>query len=397
MPKGVSVYLSFHEPRRLRIPAVAASKPENLRDSVIDQERTERFFRIWLEEVCEPYSCFMRRMVAAGARFVINVSGPLFESLTASRTRTALSFMSLLRHPRVTFVCSEAKHSLSCYLDIDQFTKQTRRSYDLAISNGIVPLGAVAPQMCLSADIYYALARVPVSFVIADGYHSVLGGRNPGFFRRNGWGPFIFTRDSEMSLRITSMMDAPSEPLFELPAMRIAQQVAESEGDWVLLGLEAPSRSDRALVEGGLKFLEHLCGEIIRSKMEFVDVKGLIGNSEIPSTTLPLTPLPAVSAEYGSLSYFLGHPVQQSIFGLMHQAYSVAQLTRNDQVVEDALDLAQWDLLSLVHRLLMSNGHGQEPSYLAPEQWRRLGRDTVIGEIHRAIENFIVCVTEFYC
>lgn len=397
MPKGATIYLSFHEPRRLRIPAVSIPNREKLRDSIIDRRSTEQFYRNWLENVCQPYSQALRQAMAEGATFVINVSGPLLEALATSRGGTALSFIEILRHPRVAFVCSEAKHSLSYYLDVDQFVKQMKRSYDLAISQGILPVGAVAPHMCLSADIYYALARLPVSFIVADGSRDVLGGRSSAFFRRNGWGPLILTRNSELSLRVWSMLNAPPEPMFELRAAEVAQQVAESEGDCVLLGWQVPSCADQRVVEGGLRFLERLCSELLSRDVEFIDVKRLVDGKLFSSSSLPLTAMPAVSAEYGSLSYFLGHPVQQSILGLMHQAYSVAQLTGNEEVVEHALDLAQWDLLSLVHRLLMSNGHGQEPSYLTAEQWNRLGGNAVIGEIHKVMENFIVSVTKFYC
>ncbi len=164
----------------------------------------------------------------------------------------------------------------------------------------------------------------------------------------------------------------------------------------MLLGWRVPSPASQETIEGGLKFLECLCGEMARREMEFFDVKKRLNGGRMSSTSLPLPATPAVAAEYGSMAYFLGHPAQQEIFALMHQAYSVAQLTRNELVIEQSLDLAQWDILSLVHRLLMSNGHRKEPAYLTPEQWGQLGGERIVGEIQRAIESFVVCVSQSY-
>ncbi|MCL5962112.1 MAG: hypothetical protein M1358_22820 [Chloroflexi bacterium] len=276
MPKGVLVYLSFHEPRRLRLPAasIADGKTvQSLQDVIIDQQISEHFFETWLEDICRPYTRLLRQMLSDGARFMINVSGPLLEWLTASKSRSALSFISLLGHSKVTFVCSEAKHSLSCYLDIEQFVRQTKKSYDLALQVGISPVAVVAPQMCLSSDIYYALASLPFSLVIADGCQDTLLGRSSGFLRRNGWGPFIATRNSELSLRITSMLNAPPEPMFDLRAAEIAEQVANSDGDYVLLGWQVPSPDSRDTIESGLRFVECLCSEMLKRRMEFIDIR----------------------------------------------------------------------------------------------------------------------------
>ncbi|MCL5960967.1 MAG: hypothetical protein M1358_16975 [Chloroflexi bacterium] len=397
MPKGVLVYLSFHEPLRLRLPAAAVSHTGSLSDlenSIIDRQASEYFFQSWLEDVCRPYTRLLRQLMSHGARFLLNVSGPLLEFLPTSDSRAALSFISLLRQSRVTFVCSEAKHSLSCYLDIGNFTKQTKRSFDLAQGLGITPAVAVAPHMCLSCDIYYSLAGLPASFIIADGSQDVLAGRSSAFFRRNGWGPYVVTRNSELSLRIASMLNAPPDPMFDIPAGEIAEEVAKTDGEYVLLGWQVPSPSSQDTTRCGLTFLERLCDELFRRGIEFIDLRKWMNNGRLSSTNLMLPTTPVVSSEYGSLSFFLGHPAQRAVFGLMRQAYSVAQLTRKEEIVGQALDLAQWDLLSLIHRILISNGHRKEPCYLTPEQWRQLEGDNVVGEIHKAFENFIVSVSE---
>jgi len=80
----------------------------------------------------------------------------------------------------------------------------------------------------------------------------------------------------------------------------------------------------------------------------------------------------------------------------MHHAYSIAKLTRNDELVDLSLELAQWDILGLVHRLEVSNGKESEPGYLTPSQWQNLGREGTISELLKVYESFVRCLSDFY-
>jgi len=78
----------------------------------------------------------------------------------------------------------------------------------------------------------------------------------------------------------------------------------------------------------------------------------------------------------------------------MQQCYSIASLSKNQEIVEMAMELAQWDVLELAHRLLISDRGCQEPSYLTPDQWNALGRDGVLWALHDTYQTFVRTVSD---
>ncbi|MBI4321080.1 MAG: hypothetical protein HY675_21535 [Chloroflexi bacterium] len=393
MAKEAIVYLAFHEPRRLRLPpepVLARGNLKAIRASLLDDEASEYYYRRWLDGVCQPYTRLLLTLVAEGVTFAVNLSGPLVHALANDERDTAARFLDVLQHPSITVVCSEPKHSLSFYLDVGLFQRQMEKAREfLAERMGLVTNVAMAPHMCIDNEIYYALGESGFEAVLADGTRELLKTRGAGFLRKNGAGPVLCTRIGDLSRQLAAVLDAPPGMHFEFRANDIARQVVEIPGDVALLGWEAHLSGDPIDDDRLLNALWQLVKELRARGATFSTMRDILDRLGSGCSVLPLPAIPAVSSEIGSIDFLLGHPVQQRVFGLMSQACSMAKLTENEDVAEIALELAQLDVLELMGRLLISNGHRQEPFYLTPAQWSRLGVEGVLGAIPKTYATFI--------
>ncbi len=400
MVKEAIVYLSFHEPRRLKLPPDPIPRCADLREiraCLLDEEATQAYFRRWLDEVCAPYTRALTTALSRDFRFLVHVSGPLMDALANSADETSARFVEVLRHPYVTVVCSEPKHSLSFYLDIETFQRQMGKAADLLAERiGACTSVGMAPQMSINNEIYCVLGKLGFRAIVADGTKELLQGRQAGFLRKNGGGPFLCTRLGSASHRLGAVLDGPPGIPFGPLATEVAQEVAGSAGDVALLGWEVHR------VDGGidgarvLAFLEQLSHELLTRGVGFSSIGEVTSRCGGNCSPLPLPSIPAVASEVGSMGFFLGHPIQRTIFGLMGQAYSAARLTESEDLVDIALELAQLDILGLVNRLLISNGHRQEPFYLTPAQWSRLGVGGVLAAVPEVYATFIQGITESF-
>ncbi len=401
MVKEAIVYLAFHEPLRVRLPAPQIPKGahiEQLRSLLFDDEAADYYFRRWLEEVCRPYTDLLTQAVGSGLTLLISLAGPLLKGLASSNHSSARSFRELLAHPNVSVVATDPVNSLAIYLEAGALERQIRRCGNwLEEGLGVRPVAAAAPYLALSHEVYFVLGKLGFPVVLADGSPALLGGRHPGHLRRNGEGPFVCTRASELSMQLAAPFSWEESTPYDLQAQQAAQRVARTEGEFVMLGWRIPPPNGWANVVRQLAFLHRLFEELLGSGLEFVPAYELLQRHGQRVSTLPLPAAPVVAAEFGDISYFLGHPEQQKVFLLMRQAYAAATLTRSRELMDLSVELAQWDILELLHRLLVSgSSHSVEPGYLPPLAWPRLGPGGVTAEIRRVYEGFIDAVTSAY-
>jgi hypothetical protein len=169
----------------------------------------------------------------------------------------------------------------------------------------------------------------------------------------------------------------------------VAEGIAEATGDFVLLGWQVFPPYGSVDTSEGLGFLDSLSDQLLTGALTFSSADSLVSEYGGKASPLTLPSIPTVASEFGDISFFLGHPTQQALFRLMHHAYNTAKLTGEGVLVDVALAMAQWDILALVHRLLVSGSSGPEPAYLAPLQWKRLGSDGTIGHLWGAYEAFV--------
>lgn len=400
MAKGALFQLSFHEPRRLRLPPLPLSSGATLQDlraALFDESTSQHNCQRWWQEIGAPYVQVMTDLAAEGVTFQLSMTDWLMRNLLKQRQKSARSFFKLLRHPNVEWVTVDPYNSLAFYLDIEAFGRQWAKSRTLSrVRLSVESTTVAAPHLCLNNEIYWSAAAAGFRVVLGDGAETVLGIRSPGYLHRNGEGPYLCVRNAQLSLKAAGLLASAPPRSYNVQFSSIAEGILDQPGPIAVLGWRVPNISSGPAVidAGGPALLRQLAESLLAQQIAFVRLGEMLDGDGDGCRPLPLPITPAPSAEFGDMSYFLGHPTQQSLFRLMQQSYSIASLSKNPELVEMALELAQWDVLELVHRLLISNGSCQEPSYVAPDQWYALGRDGVLWSLHETYETFVRVVSD---
>lgn len=400
MARDVLIYLSFHEPWRLRLPVEPIPPKadiDTIRSCIFDLETTDYYFQHWLRDVCAPYTLLLKRFVENGANFLVGVSGPLLQMVALDHSAIAGDFLSLLKHPNITPVCADASNSISIYLGVNLFRQEMEKGRSLLSDLlGRTPHLAVAPLTSISNEIYHVCWQLGFVGMIVDGSWDLLKGRNPGSLYRNGLGPVMLPRNSGLSLKTAAMLTEPNQTSYSVDSFPLADRIVEYPTDFLLLGWQVGLPSGKASYGNDWAILERLFYEIVERGIRLPNVDNILsrGNNLYPALQLPS--IPALSSDFGNMFYFLGHPTQQEVFCLMRQAFSIAKLTRCEPLVEMAIRMAQWDILGLLHHLTVSNGNGSLPHYFAPVVWSRLGVDDVVPHLRQLYEHFIQKVTDAY-
>ncbi len=400
MAKHALIYLSFHEPQRLRLPLQPipfVAEPDRIRACLFDEEATQFFLQRWIEDICEPYTRLLHGLVANGAKFLVNVSGPLFHSLTQTQNDIAADFLQLLRHPNVSPVCSEARHSISLYLDIELFRREMREAREaITAAIGNIPILAVAPHLGINNETYHIFHQLGFSGIIADGCWDLLRGSSPGYVRRNGAGPHVLIRDGALSLQLAATLSAPTHSAYPLDSSMIARRIIEANVDLVVLGWQVGLLNGETSKSRELTLFEDITYNLLRNGVVFPEISGILSDDQTACLPLPLPAIPTTSVEYGNVFSFFGHPTQKSLFNSMRQAISVARLSGQAELTDLALEMAQWDVLELIHQIVVSNGNAKEPHYLTTAAWNYLGIDGTVSSLHSLYEHFIQTVTQRY-
>lgn len=399
MTTSALIFLSFHEPWRIRVPVEPippAADPETIRACLFDEEATESFFQRWLNEVGLPCTLALRDFLEKGARFLINVSGPLLQMLTRDASGDSQMFLTLLRHPGITVVSSDLHHSVSFYLDIDAFSTEMRAGQELC---GRLlerkPILATTPLMSINNEIYAALYRLGFAGVVVDGCWNLLRGRPPSAIFRAGQGPLLLSRHSDLSLKAMALLSAQDQHTYKVRSFPIANKLTEMRNDFLMLGWHLGLANSTGQCSQVEMLRQTLC-EMFEQGITFAGPEDVIRRQQHSSLPLHLPSVPAVSAEFGNIFYFLGHSVQQEIFCLMHQAYAVAKLTKIDPLIEIAMRLAQWDILGLLHAVTVPDSNGNKQHYFTPSTWARIGPQNIAMRLRQSFEHFIQRVSDAY-
>jgi len=97
----------------------------------------------------------------------------------------------------------------------------------------------------------------------------------------------------------------------------------------------------------------------------------------------------------GGVEFFLGSPVQQTIFQLMLQAYNKAKLTQNQVLLDLAMWLLQSDNLHSVHWYGREGSEAEVSSYFTPGEWWQLGAEGIIQELPQVYINFLEALDSY--
>jgi alpha-amylase len=298
-------------------------------------------------------------------------------------------FGALMLHPQVEIICLEPYSSLSFYLDIDMFIQQTtlfKEWWEEHLGKNLSV--AATTELCMNNEIYQSFAKLPFNAAIMEGAEWVLQGREPSYLGKINNHLLLCPRHRPLSLL---MMEIFSDPLPENITPRIkaiAQQIRAAPGDFVLLGWDLNAlRSYNNRIEAAQisLVLSQLCETLNALGVTFSTVAEVATKFSDRARRLTLPAFTSTKVD-GGIGYLLNSNTQQWIFQLIHHAYNMAKLSKNENLIDMALWLTQIDNL----KLAAAYSAGLKPQcYRPPHRAGFLSSDELLRELGRVYGNFI--------
>ncbi len=394
LARHVVLYVTAHQPRRLKLPAEpipADASPQDIECCLFDENLDRHYFQKTASSCYHPTTTLFRRLVQEGLRLSIGFSFSLLRQAEIWEPELLARFQELVAHPNVELVCEEPYHSFLPLIDLPRFSKRMRwAQQNLDRIFGRKPRITDTTEMLMSDAIYWALEKAGFHGALMDGRPMVLEWRQPGYVYHGGGDLMLLARHHRLSDDVGYRFSDRGESGWPLAADTYARWIAETPGDLVFLGWDYETFGELHSRETGIfEFLAHLPEELTKH--------GVI--SLTPSRALELyggqahhLPLPALGCTWaggGGLGFFLGNPCQQTLFRLMLSAYNKALLTGNARLIDLALWLMQSDNL---HAVQWTGGWGPEAEisagYTPEEWWQRLGSEGIPREMRQVYVNF---------
>jgi len=424
MSLDVVIYIELHHPLHLKLPAQlvpCGATPEDIRRCLFDERVGGFTLHSHQQFYADVFKTFSE-LLEGGCKLSIGLSGGfLGDTLRfASAPVHAVSpeqngahqqiplvfprwdeFVSklqleqmpwglggLIAHPQVEIIGIEPYSSLSFYLDIDMFIQQTaflKVLWEERLGENLS--AAATTNLCMNNNIYKSFANLQFNAVIMEGAEWVLQGQEPSYLRKINDHPFLCLRHKPLSILT---MEILSDPLQENIAPRIkaiAQQIKETPGDFVLLGWDINALrgyDNQSAIPQRFSVLSRLCEELDSLSVTFSTVSEVATKFSNNARQLTLPAFTSTRIE-GGIPHLLDSETQQWMFGLMHHAYNMAKLSKNEDLMDMALWLAQIDNLSLASSL----SSGLKPNWYNPPYWGELSPDELLKELGRVYANFI--------
>ena len=435
MSLDVVIYIELHHPLRLRLPAQLVPDGATLEDfrRCLFDERIDRKPKASVSETSRLALCSHQQfysdlfktfseLLERGYKLSIGVSGGFLRYILQLASAPVSSvhpdytevhqqlplmlprwdefvsqlqleqmpwgFGGLITHPQVEIICIEPYSSLSFYLDIDMFIQQTaffKRWWEERLGKKLS--AAATTELCMNNEIYKSFANLQFNAVVMEGAEWVLQGREPSYLCKINGHPLLCLRHKSLS---TSTMEILSDPLQEniIPRMKaVAQQIKEAPGDFVILGWDVNAlRSYDNQSEVVESSLSQLCEELDSLGVTFLTVSEVATKFSSKARRLTLPAFTSTRVD-GGIGYLLNSNTQQWIFELIHHAYNMAKLSKNEDLIDIALWLAQIDNL----KLAASFSSGLKPDWYSPPNWgpSHLSPDELLLELGRVYANFI--------
>ncbi len=301
-------------------------------------------------------------------------------------------FQELVGQPNVELVGVEPYHSFLPLVDLPAFqSRMLGMKKHLGEVFGVEPLVTDTTEMLMSSSIYQALALAGFEGVMMDGRGWVLGWREPTYLYHYGQPTKILTRHHTLSDDVGYRFSNRRWRGYPLLAPAYADWLREARGDFVLLGWDYETFGEHHRQETGIfDFMTQLPGEVQARGMHFATASEAIAKYSGHSFHLPMPALVSTWAGIrGGPEFFLGSPIQQTIFQLMLQAYNKAKLTENPALLDLAMWLLQSDNLHMIHWYGRKGSEAEVSSYFTPGEWWRLGAEGIIWELPLVYINFL--------
>ena len=410
MSSDAVIYIELHHPLQLKFPAQPVpdgATLEDFRRCLFDERIDKSTLHTHQQFYSDLFNTF-RQLLDKGyklsigvsatfLRYILQLASPtthddsIFPRLDEFISQLQLEqmpwgFDGLMLHPQVEVICIEPYSSLSFYLDIEVFIQKNEFFKKCLEESLQKKLSAAATiDLCMNNSIYKSFADLQFNNVIMEGAEWVLEGRKPSYLCKvNDRGPLLCLRHNPLSILTTKILSDPSSPKITSQMKSIARQIKEASGDFVLLGwdINTPRAYDKQ--SGLVSTLSQLCEELDSLGVNFSTVSEVA--MKFSSRARRLT-LPAFTSNRieGGMEYLLNSETQQWIFQLMHHAYNMAKLSKNEDLIDIALWLAQIDNL----KLAASFSSGLKPDCYRSSYWEWLSPDELLQELGRVYANFI--------
>ncbi len=388
------VYTVVHQPHRLKVPAQpipAGATPADIERCLFDRALDRRYLGQVAAKCYRPAVALFHDLVQDGFRLNIGFSETLLDQLAAWDRPVLEGFKSLVRQPGVELIGVEPEHSFVFYLDLQRFIRGLR-AYRQRLEKGFgVPVAVTdTTEMFMGSDLYFAVARAGFRGAVMDGRPWVMDWRRSTHVYHHGLPLRLLCRHTELSDDVGYRFSDRHWSGFPLMAPTYADWVAACAGDFVFVGWDFETFGEHHWADSGIfDFMRALPGELRRRGVEFLTASEALDRFGAGAHDLPLPAFNATWAGDGGVGFFLGNPVQQAIFQLMHHAYNQALLTDDPRLVQIAVRLMQSDTLHMTQWFGRSDDQAQVSAYFTPREWWPLGPDGIVWHLQQVYKNFI--------
>ncbi len=401
MAENLVVYTVVHQPRRLKLPAqvIPAKTPvDDLAAYLFDGEMDRRYFDKVARHAYLPASALFRDLTRRGWRMSIGFSNSFLVQAETFGPKVLDSFKRLCASPNVEVVCVEPYHSWLMYLDIVEFKESmlwARRRLEALFQKPVAVTDTT--EMFMSNDVYFALQQCGFSGALMEGRAWQIGWREPTHVYRHPLQNLaLLPRHHDLSDDVGYRFSNRAWSMWPLSAGAYAGWVRDTWGDVVTLGLDFETFGEHHSPESGIfEFVRSLNTQLRKRKVRMLLPSEAVAELDDRRCEVPINEYGTTWAGEGGMEFFLGNAAQQSLFRLMHHAYSKARLTGDPRLIEIARWLLQSDNLHLIQWFGRSGSDAEVSAYFTPDEWWELGANGIIREQQRVYLNFIRAMDEY--
>ena len=351
-----------------------------------------RYFEKVAASCYAPATAMFKRLTKAGWKMAIGFSNSWLLQAEAWGRPLLDQMRRLCAGPNVEVVCVEPYHSWLGYLDIEAFCRQmawARRRLEEVFQKPVTVTDTT--EMFMSNDVYFALQGSGFRAALTEGRRWQLGEREPTYlYRYPGQAMSLLARHHELSDDVGYRFSDQEWEGWPLKPQTYADWIRRAWGDLVLVGWDYETFGEHHTAETGiLKFVPRLHTALKRLGVRMLLPSEAVDRFEGTRQDLAVSEYGTTWAGGGGMDFFLGNEAQQTVFRLMHHAYSKALLTGRPELIDAACWLAQSDNLHLIQWYGRSGEQAQVSSYFTPDEWWQLGDAGIIREQQRVYVNFI--------
>ena len=436
MVADLAIYTVVHQPRRLKLPAQPIPRGASIPDilhCLFDERMNERYFRKVAQYSYYPAVRMFLDLVRQDLRLSIGFSLTFLRQAAAWDPALLDLFRELVAEENVEIIGVEPFHSFLFLLDLPTFvTRMQWMTDEIERIFGKRPTVTDTTEMCMSTTIYNALDAAGFRGALMDGRAWVMEWREsthlycysdeapyplplevrksrsaarsrgapekrPADIERES-GPYLLARHLELSDDVGYRFSNRSWSNYPLYADTFAGWVANTRGDFVLLGWDFETFGEHHRQDSGIfEFMRALPGELTTRGVTTVTPSALIERYSSSGCVyhLPLPIFPTTWAGSGGMEFFLGNSAQQTIFQLMRYVYDTAKLTENPDLLDVAIELAQSDNLHLIQWYGRSGAEAEVSAYFTPNEWWDLGANRIIFEQQQVYRNALYAIEPY--